>query len=165
MELLITLWGQIYNLFYQMCTDIEPHLSCLGKITLVQHLGFWLKCCRLIEERAKKLLGFQFCHDQLVNLLLCPVKSRGKDSQTRQAGPGRGRGALGWIPGETFIFQHHLESLQLSYLPNASFQEKSRSFGFRERLFYLVTLRLYSDFAQIPGEEQESFVLSQDSAC
>lgn len=113
MELLITFMGTntqpvLSDVFWKF--HVETHLSCLGKITLAQHLGFGLKRYSLIEEQAKKLLGFQFCNEQLVNLLLCTVKCQGKDSalQLLQAGPGRGRGALGWIPGEMFVVQHHL---------------------------------------------------------
>lgn len=46
MELLITFMGTniqpvLSDVFWEL--DVEAHLSCLGKITSVQHLGFWLK--------------------------------------------------------------------------------------------------------------------------
>lgn len=57
MELLITFMGTrvqpvLSDVFWEL--DVEVYLSCLGKITFVQHLGFWLKRYSLIEEQPKK---------------------------------------------------------------------------------------------------------------
>lgn len=141
MELFITFMGTniqpvVADVFWEFY--VEAHLSCLEKITVVQHLAFWLKHYGVTEEQAKKLLGFQFC-DELVHLPLCPVKSPREGLTTADwTWEGQGRPRVD-SRGNVFFFQHYLES------PAAQLPSKCIFSGEISHLWLLREVILLSD--------------------